>query len=178
VSNISARAVSTRMLLVLAVAGSALAQAPQRQLAVPTNLPLGPWHALDSAKQSCTQRNGRYLVNCPVPAETFSAMRVSRGVRLIMKVNDSCGWQWRAQYRLSVDTLHVWLWPIDYRVDVSCPGVAWYHVWEATVPRVSSRVRFAALRIRWTALPVDPATTPDAPSETVEIGQLPPIARH
>jgi hypothetical protein len=161
------RAGALAWLLVITSASRVLTQATTKEVTALTALPLSTWHAPDSATRSC-QRPGRtrVLLNCPSPAATFSATLLKDGVRLVIKLENACQWQYRAEYRMSRDTLQVWMWPVDYREDAGCPGT-WYDAWETTVPHRSDSVHRAALHMR-------PPSRPGAPDVTVEIARLLP----
>jgi len=160
------RADALALLLVVTSASHMRAQATTKEVTALKALPLATWHAPDSATQSC-QRPGRARVlNCPIPATTFSATQVQRGVRLVIKLGNACQWQYRAKFRVSHDTLNVWMWPVDYRDDVGCPGIVWYEAWEATVPYASDSVRGATLHLR-------PPSRSGPPDVSVEIVRQP-----
>ena len=155
------------LLLVVLSAPRLEAQATTKEFVALKALPLATWHAPDSAAQSCQRGTHARVLNCPLPASQFSATRVQRGVRVVLKLENACQWQYRAKFRVSRDTLHVWMWPVDYREDVGCPGIVWYQAWEATVPNVSDSIRGAALHLR-------PPSRPGPPDVAVEIARQVP----
>lgn len=111
-------------LTVMLVAGSPVRSNGQ-------TLSLGPWQVSDSVKQHCTFQP--VAGACPVADTSVLVYDDDEAVRLVVRLDNPCGWSPRAVWSRSRDVIRV-TWSFnDARGNVACPAHVHWDAWQTRI---------------------------------------------